>query len=240
MAHDEDGGTAGVRVPPYIAFQTLKTFLDELQKHGTPNRIDRSVLTRFSGSVGSQLLGALKFLQLISEEARPTSWLEELLAAYGTDQWPVRLSKLLHDSYAPVFRVNLQSATPSEFNEAFRQAYPAKENVLRKCTAFFLNAVRESGTDVSARIMKNSKPRAANGATRKKPAAQAKTGGQAAPSPPPPTPPGNPPNNPPASSVAETLLNKFPTFDPAWPDEIKAKWFDGYERLLKLGEKDSG
>jgi hypothetical protein len=33
--------------------------------------------------------------------------------------------------------------------------------------------------------------------------------------------------------MKELLLAKFPQFDPAWPDELKAKWFDGYERLLK-------
>jgi len=37
--------------------------------------------------------------------------------------------------------------------------------------------------------------------------------------------------------MASQLLEKFPTFDPTWPDEIKAKWFEGYERLLGLGEK---
>lgn len=32
---------------------------------------------------------------------------------------------------------------------------------------------------------------------------------------------------------AEQLLAKFPQFDPAWPDEVKLKWFDGFDRLMK-------
>ncbi|PBB84588.1 DUF5343 domain-containing protein [Mesorhizobium sp. WSM3876] len=239
MAQDEeDGGTTGARVPPYIAFQTLKTFLDELQKHGTPNRIDRSVLTRFSGSVGSQLLGALKFLQLITDEARPTNWLTELVTAYGTDEWPRRLSKLLKDCYAPVFRVNLERATPSEFNEAFRQAYPAKENVLRKCTAFFLNAVRESGTEVSPRILKNSKPRSTNGTARKKPSPKAGTNGHAATAAPVTPAEGTQTNtHDPQDDFRKDLLAKFPAFDPNWPDNIKAEWFKGFEQFMAMAKK---
>jgi hypothetical protein len=32
---------------------------------------------------------------------------------------------------------------------------------------------------------------------------------------------------------AEQLLSKFPQFDPTWPDEVKLKWFDGFDRLMK-------
>lgn len=37
------------------------------------------------------------------------------------------------------------------------------------------------------------------------------------------------------------LLSKFPSFDPAWPDEVKIKWFDGFNELMaqfkKISEK---
>jgi hypothetical protein len=29
------------------------------------------------------------------------------------------------------------------------------------------------------------------------------------------------------------LLAKFPDFDPAWPDDIKAKWFSGFDTFMK-------
>lgn len=157
--HMTDGKAA--RTPPYIAFQTLKTFLDELKQHGVPNRIDRSVLTRFSGAVGSQLLSALKFLGLITEDAHSTTALAEMVTAYGTDGWPNCLRKSLENSFAPVFLLDLQSATPAQFTETFRAAFPAKENVLRKCITFFLNGVRETNFEVSPRILKNTKPRSA-------------------------------------------------------------------------------
>jgi hypothetical protein len=31
----------------------------------------------------------------------------------------------------------------------------------------------------------------------------------------------------------EQLLSKFPNFDPGWPDDVKLKWFDAFDRLMK-------
>jgi hypothetical protein len=31
----------------------------------------------------------------------------------------------------------------------------------------------------------------------------------------------------------EMLLNKFPTFDPSWNDEVKLKWFAAFDELIK-------
>ena len=59
--------------PPYTSYRTFKTFIEDLHQHGVPSRIDRSVLTRFSGVVGTQLMRALRFLGLIEEEGRPTA-----------------------------------------------------------------------------------------------------------------------------------------------------------------------
>jgi hypothetical protein len=54
----------------------------------------------------------------------------------------------------------------------------------------------------------------------------------------------SPPRNEPVSIVdgghrantvdwAEMLLSKFPQFDPAWSDDVKLKWFDAFDRLMK-------
>jgi len=32
--------------------------------------------------------------------------------------------------------------------------------------------------------------------------------------------------------IPDGLLTKFPTFDPAWPDEVKLKWFEAFDKLL--------
>ncbi len=155
---------------PYPAFQTLKTLLKPFKEHGIPNKIDRSVLTSFSGAVGSQVLTMLRFLGLIADDGRPTNRLRELLNAYETDHWPKNLAMLIRSAYAPLFRINLETASPKEFNEEFRRAYPASEEVSRKSITFFLNATREAEIKISPYVMKNKKPRAAPG--KKRPARQ--------------------------------------------------------------------
>ena len=45
--------TRQIRTPPYVSFVTFKTCVADLKEHGIPNKIDRSVLTRFSGVTGT-------------------------------------------------------------------------------------------------------------------------------------------------------------------------------------------
>jgi hypothetical protein len=35
------------------------------------------------------------------------------------------------------------------------------------------------------------------------------------------------------NGLDKLLLDKFPGFDPAWPDEVKIKWFAAFDELLK-------
>jgi hypothetical protein len=148
-----------VRTPPYTSYRTFKTFIQDLREQGVPSRIDRSVLTRFSGVVGTQLMHALRFLGLIADHGRPTQRLTDLVNAYGAADWPERLVELLRQEYAPMFAIELATATPSHFNEAFRKAFPAADAVVQKCVTFFLYAANDAGLKISARVMKGRKPR---------------------------------------------------------------------------------
>jgi hypothetical protein len=147
------------RTPPYTSYRTLKTFIEDLREHGVPSRIDRSVLTRFSGVVGSQLMHALRFLGLIEDHGRPTQRLKELVSAHGAGHWPEKLLELLRQEYAPMFAIDLETATPSHFNEAFRKAFPAADAVVQKCVTFFLYAANDAGVKISGRVLKGRKPR---------------------------------------------------------------------------------
>ena len=44
-----------------------------------------------------------------------------------------------------MFAIDLETATPSHFNEAFRKAFPAADAVVQKCVTFFLYAANEPG-----------------------------------------------------------------------------------------------
>ncbi len=153
---------------PYTAFQSLKTLTASLQEHGLPQRIDRSLMSNFSGAVQSQLMTALRFLDLITADDRPTTLLQALVETHGTDRWPAELAKVLRHAYADIFKLNLATASPAQFTETFKDAYPAEGDTVRKGITFFLNAAKDAGITISPYIMKNKKPRATNGSGKKR------------------------------------------------------------------------
>ena len=148
-----------VRTPPYTSYRTFKTFIEDLREHGVPSRVDRSVLTRFSGVVGMQLTHALRFLGLIEDEGRPTPRLRQLVSAENAERWREALLDLLRREYAPMFAIDLESATPSHFHDTFRKAFPAADAVVQKCVTFFLYAANDAGLTISGRVLKGRKPR---------------------------------------------------------------------------------
>ena len=155
--------------PPYTSYRTFKTFIEDLHEHGVPSRIDRSVLTRFSGIVGTQLMHALRFLGLIEDDGRPT----ERLKGAGES---ARDGRLARDASGDASAMNMrrcsqstsETATPSHFNEAFRKAFPAADAVVQKCVTFFLYAANDAGVKISGRVLKGRKPRSLT--PRRKPA----------------------------------------------------------------------
>jgi len=163
MGDDMSGGGSerarSAGTPPYTSYRTFKTFIDDLHEHGLPSRIDRSVLTRFSGVVGSQLMHALRFLGLIEDDGRPTRRLAGLVDAHGAGHWSEAILTLIREAYAPIFAIDLEAATPSHFNGAFRKAFPAADAVVQKCVTFFLYAANDAGVKISGRVLKGRKPR---------------------------------------------------------------------------------
>jgi hypothetical protein len=158
-------------LPPYIPFRTFKTFLQDLEEHGVPGRIDKTVLRRFSGGVGRQLKTALRFLNLIDGDDHPTDGLKDLSGAYGGDGWPAALAALIGSHYAPVVtRLDLAHATPGQLREAFKEGFGvgAADDVLRKSELFFLQAVQEAQLPLSKRITVSSRQRSSGGGTRRR------------------------------------------------------------------------
>lgn len=227
-------GAAG-RTPPYIAYKTWLTFLEDLKTHGLPDQIDRSVLKRFAGGIASQLIMGIKSLGLITSDNKPTARLVELVEAYGTDDFKRPLTAMLRESYPWVFRLDLTTATPSMFAEVFKTNTGAKgEDVLSKCRRFFIQAALAADIEIGKRLLAGGTGRAPNGSGTKRKPKVAKTkeesaggvGGESK---------GSPSGGGGGQSapLMEALLAKFPEFDPTWPDEIKAKWFEGFDQFMK-------
>lgn len=223
------------RTPPYISFSSFQTMIGDFHENGKPPRVDRSVLTRFAGGLGSQLIMALKSLGLTDEKNVPTELGRELIDAYGTDKYPDVLKRSIERSYPFLNQIDLQTATPSMFAEAFKKGTSAKEDVLRKCRTFYLYAAQAANIPVGPRLQVGKAGRPSSGTMKRRPRlakskAQSEEGN-------PGTTPAPPPPATPADSVANKLLDKFPQFDPSWGPDIQAKWFEGYSRLLALGDK---
>jgi hypothetical protein len=217
----EGAGQGGL--PPYTAFQSIKTALGVLKEHGVPNRIDRSVWgNKFSGAVVTQVLTSLRFLGLMSQEGVPADNLKPLANALETDQWAPMLKKVIEKAYAPIFDLNLESATPSEFFEKFREAFKAEGETARKCVTFFLNAARDAGIPVSPYLLSNAKPRTNGGARRKgraKRAVEDTAAREPVPVPPPPVAPGGD-----LHPFIQGLLKTLPSPETEWSLGEQAKW----------------
>jgi hypothetical protein len=211
--------------PPYVSYPSFRTLLSDLHEHGTPSRIDRSVLKRFSGIVGTQLLTALRFLQLINDQSEPTSQLHELADTFGDPQWTMMLGALLRDAYAPLFGLDLENATASHFNETFRKSFPGSEAVAQKSATFFLGAAKDAGIVISERVLYGRKPRATNGAPRRQKMAATPKGEKkkAAIDIPPPS--DDSLSKLGLDSLLLEMLKRIPSKEAGWPKEQRVRWF---------------
>lgn len=156
MAKDQEAKTL---TPPYVSFATFKNMIGGFKEHVLPARIDRSVLGNFSGIVGGQLITTLRFLGLTDGNNEPTQALRALVDTINTDKWPEELTATLKRAYAPVFKLNLQTASPSQFIEHFSECYPGEGSTQRKSLTFLLTAIQDAKIAVSPFILKNKKPR---------------------------------------------------------------------------------
>lgn len=161
MAKNGDSPEGGKNAPPYIAYSTLKTLTGNLKAHGVPPRIDKSIMSNFSGAVAGQLMTALRFLDLIDKNEEPTQRFKALVPAFDTPDWPKQMRAVLENAYPEVFAIELATASPALLYEAFQKAYPSGGETVRKTVTFFLNAATDAQIAVSPYIMKSKKPRSA-------------------------------------------------------------------------------
>jgi hypothetical protein len=200
---------------------------------------------------------ALKVLGLVDADGHPEPVLEELVFAEG-ERRRALLRGMLEDFYRPVFELNLARATRNQFHEAFR-SFGAREGVLAKCEAFFIQAATAAGIQLSQYILagrhQGRQPRRKQAAARVNRGAL--PGGQAAAA------AGLDSTGRPVSAqavveqvattsvaqgvqlretspvlaaklnVAELILSKYPDFDPSWSADVQVKWLDGMTKLYE-------
>lgn len=216
-------------LPPYVSYRTFRNFIDGLQS-GIPDRIDRSYWgERYSGSNGTQLMTALRFLGLIDGARAPTTRLRQLVNARGV-QRSETLKLISYSSFDFLLdrSVDPQVATYAQLEEAFNNSYDVGGDVARKCIKFFINMENDAGVVLSPFILKKSKTARASGKKRSAEKERDRTKQNVI----------NPaivPQIPEQAIWYELVLSKFPSFEPDWPDDVKMKWFEAFESLLKIG-----
>jgi hypothetical protein len=224
--------TQSPAVPPYAPFRTFWNFIGSL-KQGIPARIDRSVMTSMSGALQSQLTTTLRYLGLTKSTGQPTETLAKLVNSEGAERTQV-MYDIVAGSYPLLFQepdFDVKNATPRMLEEKFSEM-GASGGTLNKCLLFFLAAAKEAGIETS--------PHLKTGRTSRTPRPRARQAVRLVDA-----------NNTVDDDLREIneeqngnvsweqmLLSKFPSFDPAWPDEVKSKWFDGFHRLMRVGKQE--
>ncbi len=218
------------RSPPYVSYRSFRTLLEELQR-GIPARMDRSYWgDKFSGSTGTQLMSALRFLNLIDSSGIPTSQLKDLVVAKGVIKIDI-LKKISQESFSFLTSNSFESdkATYAQLEETFHECYQVDRDVARKCIKFFTELANDAGIPLSPYITKKSKNSRHTQIVEKVPKKNGTRTNQNL------TIPQNAESVPHPMSWKELLLTKFPNFDPTWPNEVQLKWFEAFDELLKRG-----
>lgn len=226
--------TSRRRLPPYISYRTFENFIGRLQQQ-VPSRIDRSYWGEtLSGSTGTQLMAALRFLNLIDSNGKPTNQLK-LLATSRGDQRTEALKEVTWDAYEFVLRssLDIQNATYAQLEEVFHDNFQLTADVGRKCIKFFISLASSAGTALSPFVTKRVRFTHSGTGTSNVKNVQRKLVPRVARNLIVPMALDGVNAEPVERSVHSILLAKFPAFDPAWNDELKSKWFTAYDELLK-------
>ncbi len=229
-----DGNGVGPRAlsPPYVSFVTFKNFLEWLKDVGVPVRMDRSFWERkLAGGTGAQMMTALRFLGLLDGE-RPTPEFQSLVSATSPEN-KLLLGTVLRSRYQNIPWTDLDRATPKMIEEAL-ETYGIEGNTLRKAGSFFINGCKEAGIALPPSLGRKARtkgikpkapPRSARATAGDAPLGEGYPDGNQSRGPSRES-PGS------AKSWEDRLLEKFPTFDLSWSEELKGKWFDAFDKLM--------
>jgi hypothetical protein len=221
-------------LPPYISYRTFENFIGRLQQQ-VPARIDRSYWGEtLSGSTGTQLMAALRFLNLVDPNGKPTNELKMLAASRGEDR-PAALKEITFEAYSFVLHssLDLQNATYSQLEEVFHDNFQLTPDVCRKCIKFFISMASSAGTSLSPFVTKRVRLAHSVTGTSASKNVLRKPGQKVVRNTSIPFNFDETPANSSLSPFQSLLLAKFPAFDPGWNDEIKSKWFSAFDELMK-------
>jgi hypothetical protein len=148
---------------PYIPWRTFTSFLSNM--HGNvPIQIDTSVLKTFSGTARSQLLSALKFLELIEVDGTAKDSLKALADAYNTPEWKRALASFMEIAYRRITGdLDIRAATPAMLRDRFKTFGGVEGGTVEMAVRFYLSGLKEAEVPFSSHLdFKQRAPRAAS------------------------------------------------------------------------------
>jgi len=144
--------------PAYSTYKTTMSFVDGLAD-AMPTVVDRSIMSKMSGSGQAAILSSLRFLKLINSKNQPTPLLKKLAGSQGDERKAV-LNEMLNGSYDLIDTLDLSTATSKQVNEWFRDQGVHGSTVARAFT-FFVTAADEAGITLS-KYLRDNKPKASS------------------------------------------------------------------------------
>jgi len=154
--------------PPYPTYKTFVGLIDELRSHEVvPEAIDRSYLSKRSGTEQSALIAAMKWFKLIDECGAPTRLLRDFVVA-DDEKAKSMFKAIIEASYGSITdgTFALGSATTNMLADKFRE-YDISGSTLTKAISFFLSAAKDAGFKVSPHA--KAPPAPSNGGAKRKP-----------------------------------------------------------------------
>lgn len=145
---------------PYISWKTFTSFLANIRGK-VPAQVDPSVLRTMSGTARSQLISALRFLDLIENDGTTKERLRKLADSFESEQWKSELQSLIRYSYERVITdLDLVRATPAMLRERFRNNGGVDGGTIDSAVRFYLSALKEAEIPFSPHLnLKQRAPR---------------------------------------------------------------------------------
>ena len=134
------------QTPPYISYKTFEHFLSRLHEP-LYTCFDSNFWGKpYSGDTGMQLETAMRFLNLIDNNDRPTSRLRILIVATGEHRAAL-LRQISYESYPLIFKElsSNQTAAYAELEDIFQHTYGLETFNSRKCVKFFVDLAEDAG-----------------------------------------------------------------------------------------------
>ena len=135
--------------PPYLSYKTFEHFLSRLHEPLYTCFDNNYWGKTYSGDTGMQLDTAMRFLNLIDNDDRPTPRLRILIVATGEHRAAL-LRQIVYESYPLIFKWLWDNGTANyaELEDIFQHTYGLEAFNCSKCVKFFVNLAKDAGISI--------------------------------------------------------------------------------------------